>query len=80
MTHIPRKLYWKVWAGTCIVSVLMFMFTLAFAWYRAKEERNKLCLVLYAAIDRGEFGSRPKLEGRLLMELPCRSEAEGRNK
>lgn len=71
MTGIPKPLYWRMLIATFLFSLLLFVFSLSFAWWKAKEERNKLCLVLYAAIDRGEFGRRPQQSAFLLESLPC---------
>lgn len=52
MTTIPRRLYWWVLAVTIVAGVLLWVFALVYAANKASQERDRLCLVLYALINR----------------------------
>lgn len=53
MTTIPKKNYWRIFFVTIAIGLGLWVFALIYAANRAKEERDALCLVLYASINRG---------------------------
>lgn len=52
MTTIPRGLYWRIIALTIVAGIALWVIALIYAANKAQQERDRLCLVLYALVNR----------------------------